>query len=301
VRISTPFPFVKFATKIVSEPIFTDSTVFTNPADVPVATGQNPSAVNLTEAPGTIGGIDQTYTLSPTTGSQVQQVVLTGSGNRLNVSTGAANINALEGGLIVESTPLMNASGRVIEDSTKNIMFGAGDNFNGSGINTSVIVQGNTLGQNVSIARAAGGQLGEIRQGDGTTTRGFAFYGSGGSGNDNLQGSGLSDFLRGGDGKDTINANGGNDLVRGGAGSDTITLGQGQDTLYYTLDQIDGSIDSLKDFTRGQDTISLDRGINFRIANGGQSIIFTSSNGQSTTLNSTNGVLFTQNDIRFLG
>jgi Ca2+-binding RTX toxin-like protein len=288
----------------VSEPIaVTDSPVFANPAEVPIATGQDPGSVNLTQAPGTIGGTDQTYTLAPTTGSQAQQVVLTGSGNRLNVSAGAANINALEGGLIVETTPLMNASGRVIEDSTKNIMFSAGDTFNGASVDTSVIVQGNTPGQNFSIARAAGGQFGEIRQSDGTTRPGFAFYGSGGSGDDNLQGSGLSDFLRGGDGKDTINANGGNDLVRGGTGSDTITLGEGQDTLYYTLDQIDGSIDSLKDFTRGQDTISFDIGISYRFANGGQSIVFT-ANGQSTTLNSDNRVAFTQSDIReirFLG
>lgn len=287
----------------MSEPIFPDSPVISNPASVPVAEDLNPTAVDLTQAPGTIGGTNQVYTLTSTAGtSKVQQAVLTGEGNRLNISGGAAVVNALDGGLIVESSPLLNANGQVISDDSKYIKFTAGTTFNGSSINTSETVQGNAPGQQFSISQAAGGQLGEIVQSDGSVVKGFAFYGSGGSGNDSLEGSGLSDFLRGGAGDDLINANGGNDLVRGGAGSDDITLGLGQDTLYYTLDQIDGSIDTLRDFTRGQDVITVDRGnITFRIENGGSSIVFTANNGQTATLNSIGGDLFTTNDIRFLG
>lgn len=286
----------------MSEPTFPDSPVFTNPAAVPVVENQNPTAVDLTQAPGQVGGVNQTYTLTSTAGTEaVQQVVLSGEGNRLNISGGAANVAALDGGAIVESAPLLGANGQVLPDATKNINLSAGDNFNGQTINTVATVQGNAPGQQVSITEAAGGQLGQIVQADGSVVQGYAFYASGGSGNDNISGSGLSDFIRGGDGDDVVNAGGGNDLVRGGSGSDDLTLGQGQDTLYFTLDQIDGSIDTLRDFTRGEDIISLDRTVSFQIVNGGQSIIFTTADGQTATLNSSNGVLFTNDDIRFLG
>ena len=286
----------------MSEPILPPSQIFSNPASIPVAEGQDPAAVNLTAAPGTLGGVNQTFTLTSTAGTPaVQQVVLTGPGNRVNISGGAADVNALGGGAIIESAPLLDADGKVIPDATKNIKLTAGDDFNGVPINIAETVQGNTPGQQESIADAAGGQLGEVVQADGSVVRGFAFYASGGSGADNIQGSGLSDFVRGGDGDDVVDAGGGNDLVRGGSGSDDITLGEGRDSLYFTLDQIDGSIDTLRDFTSGEDLIALDRSISFEIVNGGQSIIFTTATGQTARLDSANGVIFTDNDIRFLG
>lgn len=313
-------------TSSVSEPTFPSNPVFENPLSVPVATGQNPAAVNLTNpGGGRIGGIGQLFTLTSTFGTtEVQNVVLTGESNRLNVDAGAANITAISGGQIIESAPLLSASGTVIKDAPKNINLttqvdpatGVNLPFNGVGVSLDAEVQGNLpTAPDISIRAAAGGQTGTFIARDGTVQRGFAFYASGGTGDDQISGSGESDFLRGGTGNDFINANGGNDLVRGGAGADTIFLGTGQDTLYYTLDQIDGSIDILRDFSRtgtNQDVITYGANISAQIINGGQSIVFTalsgSLQGATTTLTSRNaddtgfGVLFTDSDvIRFLG
>lgn len=106
----------------VSEPTFPTTPVFTDPLSVPVATGQNPSAVNLTSpGGGRIGGIGQLFTLTSTLGTtEVQNVVLTGESNRLNVQGGAANITATSGGQIIEAKPLL-VDGTVIKDAPKNI------------------------------------------------------------------------------------------------------------------------------------------------------------------------------------
>jgi len=91
------------------------------------------------------------------------------------------------------------------------------------------------------------------------TINGVYFNSSGG--NDNLTGSDFNDFIRAGAGDDIINAGDGDDLVRGGSGSDRITLGAGRDIVYYTIDQLDGSTDTITDFNSAEDEIRWGDGI----------------------------------------
>lgn len=83
------------------------------------------------------------------------------------------------------------------------------------------------------------------------------------AGNDDLTGSNFSDFIRAGAGDDIINGGSGNDLIRGGSGSDQITLGEGADIVYYTIDQLDGSTDTITDLG-SEDQIRLGDGIQVR-------------------------------------
>ncbi len=132
------------------------------------------------------------------------------------------------------------------------------------------------------------------------------FYVHGGTGDDTIVGSFLSDFIRGGAGNDVIDAYGGNDLVRGGSGSDSIRLGDGQDTLFYTTDQVvTGDIDTLQDFDTSVDRLVFDKGIDTTLAfssgddiSGYKTITFTSGSA-STTLNVVNGAI-KKSDITFL-
>ena len=68
------------------------------------------------------------------------------------------------------------------------------------------------------------------------------------AGNDKIIGSLFNDFIRGGSGDDFINSLDGNDIIRGGSGADVIYGGRGADTFLYTFDQIDNSVDQIKDF-----------------------------------------------------
>lgn len=258
--------------------VITDtSTVFTAPASVPVLpTGSNPNAVVATTAPVQVAGTAQTYTTVAATPTQTVQLVVSGLNTRVNVASGAAKVSATGGGAIVES-----AIGAAV--STGNRTIELGDStvpYNRGIVDTTAVVGGNGSGTQ-TIAQAAGGfvpaAVGEQLQ------AGFAYYASGGSGNDQIEGSSLNDFIRGGAGNDTINAFGGNDLIRGGAGSDTIFGGAtGADTLYYTSDQLDGSTDTFVDFATGIDKIAVQGSSVASTANisglGTNTITFTASN-----------------------
>ena len=69
------------------------------------------------------------------------------------------------------------------------------------------------------------------------------------AGADDITGSAHNDFIRAGANDDVIDAGAGDDLIRAGAGSDTITTGEGLDRIYYTADQLDGSADTVLDFS----------------------------------------------------
>ncbi|WP_194437648.1 Ig-like domain-containing protein, partial [Vibrio fluminensis] len=117
---------------------------------------------------------------------------------------------------------------------------------------------------NIDIAHAGGGDdtvFGE----DGSD----AIFG--GSGNDKLFGGQGLDVIRGGTGNDYIDGGTGNDVLIGGAGNDVFVGGQGED-IFKFIDQgdgiRDGEVDTIKDFTRGEDHIDvselldLDEGVN---------------------------------------
>ena len=225
--------------------VITDtSTVFTSPATVAVLpTGSNPNAVVATTTPVQVAGTSQTYTTVAATATQTVQLVVSGLNTRVNVESGAAKIAATGGGAIVESAiaGTVSTGARTIELGDSTVA------YNGGVVATAAVVSGNGSGTQ-TIAQAAGNIA---------PVGGFAYYGAGGSANDQIEGSSLNDFIRGGAGNDTINGFGGNDVIRGGAGTDNIRGGTGADTLYYTVDQLDGSTDTFVDFTTGTDKIAV--------------------------------------------
>jgi Ca2+-binding RTX toxin-like protein len=277
--------------------------IFTTPLSVPVApAGTNANSVDATSPGGLqLGGEGTTYSTTNFAAAP-QNVVLTGDGNRLNVGGGAANVAVLGGGQIVESTQFLGAdSGKLFSidlggdsaDAAK-----AADTT--ATVDLAATVSGNSVGETVSIADAAGGM----------TLPTTNFYIHGGTGNDTIIGSFLNDFLRGGAGNDTIASYAGNDIVRGGSGSDFIQLGADgsfSDTLYYTSDQVvTGDIDTVDQWQSGSDRIVFDNTIDSTVvfsdgddSSGYKTITFTSG-GQSTQLNAINGSTIFKTDIFFL-
>ena len=279
----------------MSEPVLPPSDVFSDPASVPfVPEGTNPDQVDAAE-PVAVGGTGQTWTTTAAAADQVNQVVVTGESTRLNLGTGAAEVNASgAGGAIIESVQLVDSDGNPIPDVAKTITVG-GDNFNGASVSLSAQVTGDTVGEQESILAASGLQQDKVPEG------GIAYYVHGGTGDDVIRGSSFNDFLRGGAGNDFINAGDGADVVRGGTGSDTLFLGQGLDTLYYTGDQVGGDdFDILQDFTSGQDTINVAKGISAEISADGRTILFTNQATAGVTRLESQQDQFQLSDINFL-
>ena len=120
-------------------------------------------------------------------------------------------------------------------------------------------------------------------------------------GNDNLLGTSASDTLNGFDGDDTIAGLRGNDILNGGDGDDILYGGKGFDTLNGGLgnDILVGGlgndvfvlgarlgIDTISDFTKGQDTVQLINGLTF-----GQLSISAGVNGTLISVTSSGEVL----------
>ncbi|MEO1341071.1 MAG: calcium-binding protein, partial [Cyanobacteria bacterium J06635_13] len=106
----------------------------------------------------------------------------------------------------------------------------------------------------------------------------------GGSGSDNLFGESGDDTLLGGNDNDTLDGGSGNDLLTGGAGSDVFVLTAGFGT------------DTITDFGRDNDSISLAGGVSFNdLSFAGSDIIF----GAETlaTLNGFDATTLTESDF----
>ena len=290
--------------------------MFTNPASVAFApTGTNTNSVNATTPVqlgggavsgtnnGNVGSTTATSTVAYTTAAaptgQVAQVVVSGAGTRVNVNTGAAKVQVIGGGSIVESIQ------SVSDTAPKTISLGdTAAPYNGAAVSSaatvSTVVINPTTGaattSNVSIGTVSGGQGGP-----------FAYYAHGGFAADSIEGSNLSDFIRGGAGNDTINGFGGDDLLRGGTGSDSIFGGSGADTLYYTADQFPNTgtdTDLFVDFATGTDKISFDRSVVASTANisglGSNTITFSAA-GRGTVSVRSGGTAIQASDINFIG
>ncbi len=90
----------------------------------------------------------------------------------------------------------------------------------------------------------------------------------GGTGNDTIFGGADRDFLLGDTGNDSLEGQAGDDFLlgqagddtlRGGTGEDRLTGGSGADTFEFFAEDLEsGVIDTITDFTRGQDTIRID-------------------------------------------
>ena len=268
--------------------VITDtSVVFADPTTVdPLTDGSDPSAVDATAAPVQVGGINTTYATVNAAAGSVNEVVVSGFGTRLNLGTGDAKVSAVGGGQIVEVANPNDQGTRIIKLGDSTVA------YNGATVNTTAEVAGNSSDETVTIAQAAGNQGGS-----------FAFYAHGGAGNDQLEGSSLSDFIRGGAGNDEINGFGGNDLIRGGSGADTVTSGPGADTLYYTADQLDGSVDTFVDFSSGEDKISFDStqvASLDQISGLGTNTIFVNGAGGTTVVVTTDADAIAGDDINFV-
>ncbi|MEG4283439.1 calcium-binding protein [Microcoleus sp. A006_D1] len=82
----------------------------------------------------------------------------------------------------------------------------------------------------------------------------------GGEGNDFVGGGDGNDLLYGGKGNDTVDGGAGNDSIFGDRGSDVLTGGAGSDTFYFSGFGGDFGVDTITDFTPGQDKIVLKQG-----------------------------------------
>ena len=82
----------------------------------------------------------------------------------------------------------------------------------------------------------------------------------GGSGNDELSGGDGNDYLNGGSGDDMLDGGAGADRVYLGAGADVAIGGAGSDRFVFRFEDLDGSTDTIADFTRDgteMDTLDL--------------------------------------------
>jgi Ca2+-binding RTX toxin-like protein len=112
---------------------------------------------------------------------------------------------------------------------------------------------------------------------------------NGGFNGDTIFGGAGNDFLGGGNGKDVIDGGSGNDTLRGGFGADTLTGGSGNDRFQF-LHALDGTVnvDTLLDFTSGQDVFELSAAIFTVFAGQVGNFVSTSAN---LTYDSGTGVL----------
>jgi Ca2+-binding RTX toxin-like protein len=108
-------------------------------------------------------------------------------------------------------------------------------------------------------------------------------YFNSGAGDDSIGGSKFNDFIRCGIGDDIIDSGAGADLIRGGSGNDVITSGLGADIIYYTIDQFDGGIDTITDFS-SEDVIQLSEGIEILSLASDKLVLTTSVDGESVFL-----------------
>ncbi len=80
-------------------------------------------------------------------------------------------------------------------------------------------------------------------------------------GHDEIRGKGGNDTLAGHRGDDLIFGGAGDDTIHGHSGSDTLTGGKGADTFVFDRVLRPNNIDTITDFTPGEDTIQLDDAI----------------------------------------
>ena len=83
---------------------------------------------------------------------------------------------------------------------------------------------------------------------------------NGRGGSDDIRGGTHADSLLGGGGKDMIFGGNGNDRINGGLGSDKLNGGAGKDSFVFDYALGANNVDTITDFTHGQDHILLDNG-----------------------------------------
>ncbi len=122
----------------------------------------------------------------------------------------------------------------------------------------------------------------------------------GGEGNDTLYGGRNSDTLWGDEGNDELSGGRGHDFLSGELGTDTLRGGAGNDDFCFDTELGDTNIDTIMDFTSGQDHILLDYYIFTGLEDGtlSDSSFHSSADGMATETshrilyNTTTGALF---------
>ncbi len=147
-------------------------------------------------------------------------------------------------------------------DGSDTVRAGKGDDFVDGGAGNDVVF--GDLG-NDTIAGASGDDLiyGDNPAKPGVVGNDVISGGDGndtiiaGGGNDVVNGDAGNDVLWGGKGLDTVNGGAGNDFISGDLGNDLLTGGAGSDTFFFASAGGAWGVDTITDFTPGEDKIRL--------------------------------------------
>ena len=155
----------------------------------------------------------------------------------------------------------LDSEGNTLDSSGSS--FQIADNYQGSvTVNLAdAITDGASVDLSVaSIGEGVPGDSGTIADNAPADSEPFAYYVNTGSADDEVEGSDAADFVRLGVGDDTFKLGAGNDVLRTGPGNDFGSLGEGDDTLYLTIDQLQGDFTkTISDFDElGDDQILID-------------------------------------------
>jgi Ca2+-binding RTX toxin-like protein len=178
-------------------------------------------------------------------------------GNDIILTFGASDVIAGGGGndLIITGGGNDTVGGG---DGNDTILSGSGNDVVAGGTGDDVIFggKGNDL--------VDGGDGNDLISGDRGNDTVLGGSGSdtvfGGQGSDIVSGDDGNDSLFGGKENDTVNGGSGNDFISGDRGSDALTGGAGSDTFYFFSSGGDYGVDTITDFTPGEDKIRLKQG-----------------------------------------
>jgi serralysin len=174
----------------------------------------------------------------------------TAGDNRLNAGTGNDSVQTRAG----NDTIFANAGNDTVRAGKGNdfVDGGAGNDvlFGDAGNDTVAGGSGDDLIYGDDPARSGGGND-VISGGDGNDTI------IAGTGNDVVNGDAGNDVLWGGKGQDTVNGGAGNDTISGDLGNDLLTGGAGSDTFFFASAGGSWGVDTITDFTAGEDKIRL--------------------------------------------
>jgi Ca2+-binding RTX toxin-like protein len=141
--------------------------------------------------------------------------------------------------------------------------YGGADTVHGNG-NTSVAYFNATAGVSITMTGAGAGSATATYSSNTATDTFDGVNLISGSGNaDTFNGGPGNDNFEGGTGNDTINGGDGDDRLVGQGGNDVITGGNGNDTFVFDNTALNAStnVDTITDFTTGQDKIELNHNV----------------------------------------
>jgi Ca2+-binding RTX toxin-like protein len=255
-------------------------------------------------------GIDLVYAniSGYTIGNNVERLQLYGSANNGN---GNALDNALYGNILDDTLNASDGNDYINGGAGNDTLIGGrGDDIYDVGSLSDIITENVGEGIDLVYANIAGYVLGDnVEQ---LQLYGAANSGTGNTSDNILYGNLLDDTLNGDGGNDSLLGNAGNDLLIGGSGNDTLTGGAGNDIFAFSNNTanllVALGIDSIVDFTVGQDKIQLNKLIfsNLTTNDGVLSIaefrtVTTDADAATSTsaiaYNSTNGKLFYNDNL----